>query len=131
MNEHIKQLALSPRGRRTLYHLQHFMDQVGIGLDNANRAAYRALVEEYWRNPGTCSHDISEVLDGPGEQDIVYVAVKDDEVKVHYPKTVDARFVLLDCDDPDYPGYEARGLQHPADESAALERDQSYYTQTL
>lgn len=131
MNEHIKQLALSPRGRHTLKHLRQFMEQAGIGLDNANRSAYLALVEEYWRNPATCTDAIDGVLDAPGAGPVVYVAVDDDEVKVHYPKTLDAQFVLLDCGDPDYPGYRARGLRHPSAESDSLECDPSYNTQTL
>lgn len=69
-----------------------------------------------------------EALKGP----TIYVATnsRDGEVKVHVPRSLGAKVEFLECDEPDWPGLKARGIPHPLEESAALERNPAYETHT-
>lgn len=59
---------------------------------------------------------------------VIGVDGTNDSVRVHVPRSLGRVEVeFLDCDDPDWPGYRARGLRHPQEESDELERNHRDY----
>lgn len=87
---------------------------LGYGVKEALRKAERAITQAATQPP------------------TIFVALNDGArtVKVHVPRSLGAAVEFLDCDEPDWPGLKARGIPHPTEESAALERDPAYQTHT-
>lgn len=135
MNENVAKLAITPRGRRVLNALSLMMYSDGVGLARENQYALSNLLQDYWQKPGATQVDINAVLDEPGNKPLpilVGVDQTNGRCVVHVPQDLgDVPVELLELDDPDCPGYDARGLKHPSQESEDLRRDARYVTHDL
>jgi len=114
--------------RLSLRNVEAMLYRLPISADATERASLEA-----WA--ATLRAAIAKATDPdvsipPPEPPTIHVTLHDaaGKVKVHVPRSLGAKVEFLDCDEPDWPGLKMRGIPHPTEESAALERDPAVET---